>query len=165
MTGTRYIAQRRPGPKPRRHQKAASDCHPSWPTLNEGRGQNPGDTCLAMRGSTSGAPLNEGRGQNPGDTPTRCSKCKVCVTRSTKAGAKTPATPDPPGAPRPRPVALNEGRGQNPGDTGAGRSHNVSPTSLNEGRGQNPGDTSTIGLVCQGLFDAQRRPGPKPRRH
>ena len=61
--------------------------------------------------------------------------------RSTKAGAETPATP-----PRSGPCA---------GATG----------SLNEGRGRDPGDTATGINFTAALFNAQRRPGPRPWRH
>ena len=86
-------AQRRPGREPRRHRGTAGGQHrrlprstkagartpatprvqhvssPSWRTLNEGRGANPGDTGAggASTGADTGA-LNEGRGANPGDT-------------------------------------------------------------------------------------------------
>ena len=61
--------------------------------------------------------LNEGRGANPGDTEVG----PLCVhaddARSTKAGARTPATRNRGGHFRPAVQPLNEGRGANPGDT------------------------------------------------
>ena len=64
--------------------------------------------------------------------------------RSTKAGARTPATP-------------------------ARRSWSVrEPSALNEGRGTHPGDTSGRAQVPRRFrrsSDAQRRPGHAPRRH
>ena len=86
-------------------------------TLNEGRGANPGDTRPAERGPCRRSQaLNEGRGANPGDTcvsrsrrtgssfaqrrpgreprrhPFAWSFQQARPTRSTKAGARTPAT-------------------------------------------------------------------------
>ena len=64
-------------------------------------------------------------------------------------------------------ISLNEGRGLNPGDTLASeRVHGAGYEPLNEGRGLNPGDTRA--RACRFLYVlvvAQRRPGPKPRRH
>ena len=172
------------------------------PSLTEGRGANPGDT-LQRTVSTHTTPttLNEGRGANPGDTcvsrstarpswraqrrpgrePRRHSARRVVCgrdrLRSTKAGARTPATPPPTRAVRPPRRALNEGRGANPGDTprlpgcvcamprrstkagartpatpGPGRPGGSTWPTLNEGRGANPGDTDAgAGLRRAGL--------------
>ena len=86
------LAQRRPGPRPRRH-------------------------LLKRRGRVGGS------------------------VRSTKAGAETPAT-------RRRAIRL------------------VRPSCpLNEGRGRDPGDTVGFGEPFALFCHAQRRPGPRPRRH
>ena len=65
---------------------------PEGMALNEGRGANPGDTSIRPPPRGPSPPLNEGRGANPGDTraagTTRAPPC----CRSTKAGARTPAT-------------------------------------------------------------------------
>ena len=66
----RSSAQRRPGPRPRRHipSTALRVCRR---TLNEGRGRDPGDTPSFRRSSCRPGPsLNEGRGRDPGDTLT-----------------------------------------------------------------------------------------------
>ena len=91
--------------------------------LNEGRGANPGDTWPARPQRRACNSLNEGRGANPGDTlrarldvngspdaqrrpgrkprrhPLSCALGAHRCGRSTKAGARTPATPyqPPPG--------------------------------------------------------------------
>ena len=109
--------------------------------LNEGRGANPGDTRRGGRTRGWRRSLNEGRGANPGDTRVARTPPPSIVPRSTKAGARTPATrPDHHSAPGRR-AALNEGRGANPGDTP---------------RGQTGGPDDPL---------AQRRPGREPRRH
>ena len=64
--------------------------------LNEGRGFHPGDTRHGRRTECRGPALNEGRGFHPGDTMIlgRTSP-RRSWSRSTKAGAFTPATPEP----------------------------------------------------------------------
>ena len=168
-------AQRRPGREPRRHVPGRRPwrCRRFAP-LNEGRGANPGDTRSASRILWRRAPaaLNEGRGANPGDTslPGACPRA-ITLPRSTKAGARTPATPTAarwlrslglprstkagartpatrrrnragPKATRDR-IAAQRRPGREP------RRHGWSPrvmgrlrVSLNEGRGANPGDTT-----------------------
>ena len=85
-------AQRRPGREPRRHITARIP-PATPPTLNEGRGVNPGDTARAPFGGfrASREPsLNEGRGVNPGDTSSavRFDRKRLHAGgRSTKAGA------------------------------------------------------------------------------
>ena len=61
-------AQRRPGPKPRRHLRKYCNYLNFLPSLNEGRGLNPGDTRHRHSAPTTADSLNEGRGLNPGDT-------------------------------------------------------------------------------------------------
>ena len=184
-------AQRRPGPRPRRHlasvvlprarvtrstkagaetpathlgdrsaaaqllrsTKAGAET-PATPTaslfscatvcsLNEGRGRDPGDTPSVPLLSASPSALNEGRGRDPGDTARSRRPRHSQTTRSTKAGAETPAT-------RGRPCHT-ESRG----------------SSLNEGRGRDPGDTHPwhVRSFWTQVVSAQRRPGPRPRRH
>ena len=110
-----------------------------------------------------------------------------CTRRSTKAGAETPATLGGGAECHPLRIPLNEGRGRDPGDTpievasspsgslneGRGRDpgDTIRPCTkyqrpripLNEGRGRDPGDTHGAGRVVVAI--AQRRPGPRPRRH
>ena len=69
------------------------------PTLNEGRGRNPGNTANTKvvenhRGMSS---LNEGRGRNPGNTVAACHMVlhEPSWKRSMRAGVETPATPPP----------------------------------------------------------------------
>ena len=160
--------------------------------LNEGRGRDPGDTgTRRARRKAWTSTLNEGRGRDPGDTTLDVLERPVVHPRSTKAGAETPATRHRPLPSRHETIALNEGRGRDPGDTcGAfGLRHTLFPP-LNEGRGRDPGDTGAAPArsmyrrrrstkagaetpatpasdVTMYSSDepAQRRPGPRPRRH
>ena len=61
------------------------------PALNEGRGTHPGDTMSVFPPHTDATALNEGRGTHPGDTRAGHADAGWHV-RSTKAGARTPAT-------------------------------------------------------------------------
>ena len=140
--------------------------------LNEGRGINPGDTRTQLVRREHSISLNEGRGINPGDTAGVRFGAAGRRSRSTKAGASTPATPTFDIRLRGDQLfhgTLNEGRGINPGDTRVDRwriSHALA-CPLNEGRGINPGDTTR--RISVGAFPiahcAQRRPGHQPRRH
>ena len=141
------IAQRRPGPQPRRHIKRTGS-HPNRCTgsLNEGRGLNPGDTStVAVHGRCRSGSLNEGRGLNPGDTG-----------RYTRARRMSTG-------------ALNEGRGLNPGDTptNSGQPPRAAVTPTAQRRpGPQPRRHPAAALArpCREAA-AQRRPGPQPRRH
>ena len=86
-------------------------------------------------------PLNEGRGRDPGDTGLTDRVAFLRDERSTKAGAETPAT-------QPWPLTFS-----------------CAGKPLNEGRGRDPGDTRPFWDWCAGISGAQRRPGPRPRRH
>ena len=65
-------------------------------------------------------------------------------TRSTKAGAHTPATPAGSLTLPVRPASLNEGRGAYPGDTCYPIRWCMKTRPLNEGRGAYPGDTRSV---------------------
>ena len=113
------------------------------PSLNEGRGVNPGDTRI---GAQDGSNINLGAQRRPGREPRRHAR--------RQGTAANPPSP------------LNEGRGVNPGDTrGARRWPRPSRAALNEGRGVNPGDTRMWSRRSGQIVDAQRRPGREPRRH
>ena len=85
-------AQRRPGREPRRHPSASRTGWTIRWSLNEGRGANPGDTPATSARSCGPPTLNEGRGANPGDTGSGPGRVSDDASRSTKAGARTPAT-------------------------------------------------------------------------
>ena len=156
-------AQRRPGREPRRHPMPTVRC----PRVS-----------VAQR--------------RPGREPRRHGEAgwvrRPEHDRSTKAGARTPATlkislstssipgaqrrpgREPrrhPSVPPHRPTAtpLNEGRGANPGDTLCAGIGPRSARTLNEGRGANPGDTRSTCPRPPRWSGAQRRPGREPRRH
>ena len=155
-----HSAQRRPGPRPRRHTVTALDGSLISAPLNEGRGRDPGDTGAA---SSPPAPtrraLNEGRGRDPGDTP-RCHVHQPFLrTRSTKAGAETPATPPRSGGVAETGPPLNEGRGRDPGDTLHPDCHRPLGAALNEGRGRDPGDTHAGTLAACGLHPRSTKAG------
>ena len=136
-------AQRRPGPRPRRHRYRRG-----------GHGDNGG------RSTKAGA---ETPATRLPELPGRDHE----IMRSTKAGAETPATPLlKEERCRTARNTLNEGRGRDPGDT----PHRPRPMqfwgqTLNEGRGRDPGDTITCTWHPIWYSNAQRRPGPRPRRH
>ena len=119
----------------------AAHCHPSFAQRRPGR--EPRRHLLrCIRRPARCRSLNEGRGANPGDTSDKLQRRVVDLARSTKAGARTPATPSVRSTSPPASTSLNEGRGANPGDTAASaESWSGYVTALNEGRGANPGDT------------------------
>ena len=179
-------AQRRPGREPRRH---AHDSRNDAPGASAQRrpGREPRrHTTATAGGPTDAAALNEGRGANPGDTERQPAVDGHQATRSTKAGARTPATPGtvrgsghpladrstkagartPATHARPAPrgrrrLSLNEGRGANPGDTASGRPPFGVRAALNEGRGANPGDTDLLGPALDGLLTRSTKAGAR----
>ena len=186
----RCSAQRRPGREPRRHTRPAC-CRCASRALNEGRGANPGDTRTFHPAPGCASTLNEGRGANPGDTGRapgagrdsrrRSTKAgartpatplngaraaMIPPPRSTKAGARTPATPTPRTGSRGRSRPLNEGRGANPGDTRhgpvEGRQPHVRSTKAGARTPATPAEE--FRRLDDGVL-AQRRPGREPRRH
>ena len=91
--GVTIGAQRRPGREPRRHIAHCPTPGPTARTLNEGRGANPGDTAgLAVFPARSVTAQ-----RRPGREPRRHRHPRhprhADTPRSTKAGARTPATP------------------------------------------------------------------------
>ena len=162
---TSSSAQRRPGREPRRHPPSAAWRPGTAPSLNEGRGANPGDTRQGVDDEPHHRPLNEGRGANPGDTrsfgvivfrrfiaqrrpgrePRRHHLAYDGVgpskLRSTKAGARTPATLARPLESMQQLVRSTKAGARTP----ATRASHWTLPSLTQG--------------------AQRRPGREPRRH
>ena len=138
-TGGIQIAQRRPGREPWRHVRFS-------PANGAGR------------------PAQRRRGANPGDTHAR-GRPRPRQLRSTKAGARTPATPTRRRPHRRRRRALNEGRGANPGDTSrrAARPHAVPRAQRRPGR--EPRRHCARSTPPMRSERAQRRPGREPRRH
>ena len=182
-------AQRRPGPRPRRHSPRG--CCSSWcrSSLNEGRGRDPGDTATTIRSWSRSLPLNEGRGRDPGDTVPPSSTRQPSYPLNEGRGRDPGDTRRRCGSCDPFPT-LNEGRGRDPGDTltedeaanhvdarstkagaetpatlGLAMGLPYRACTLNEGRGRDPGDTCRCRKMAHALPNAQRRPGPRPRRH
>ena len=158
--------------------------------LNEGRGRDPGDTSRSVRSRThshsaqrrpgprprrhnhlpslaphTSHPLNEGRGRDPGDTPQLHGLAELDLARSTKAGAETPATHEMRPKEENLPDSLNEGRGRDPGDTAAAFTYMYSCESAQRRPGPRPRRHGCMQLLKCSIFCAQRRPGPRPRRH
>ena len=184
------VAQRRPGREPRRHaldapaplqvaavrSTKAGARTPATPpvrrgwrrpsaSLNEGRGANPGDTRvrpadISSRRRAQRRPGREPRRHRPAARAGRPERA-----RSTKAGARTPATLH-----EVRRLVDDERRSTKAGArTPATRGRTVggsgADAALNEGRGANPGDTPRVVPLPVRSKPAQRRPGREPRRH
>ena len=135
-------AQRRPGSRPRRHGTSTAFPIGSTPSLNEGRGRDPGDTPAGY------VPLDLGfvAQRRPGSRPRRHGHGQPDNrrrwARSTKAGVETPATP---------PMMANIILFRISRSTKAGVE-----TPATHGGGRR-GSRDREG--------AQRRPGSRPRRH
>ena len=162
-------------------------CRPAavWRSLNEGRGANPGDTRPERDTSLRPSALNEGRGANPGDTAVASAAAALLTLRSTKAGARTPATHDAdrlaavaedaqrrPGreprrhAPRSPPCRAISCAQRRPGreprrHPDPPRAGGWRPAALNEGRGANPGDTGPLVPRLAGLLGRSTKAGAR----
>ena len=158
------FAQRRPGREPRRHQ--------------------PPDLHRPTRIHAQRRPGREPR-RHMGDRTRRT----LPPGRSTKAGARTPATPAsqsmacaavcaqrrpgreprrharPPVRLRRRRCALNEGRGANPGDTRVALRISATASAAQRRPGREPRRHAGAGRRAVSHTRAQRRPGREPRRH
>ena len=184
-----HVAQRRPGHAPRRHPFAAGS-----PTGLSSAQRRPGHAprrhvlrCVVTRSMLFRAQRRPGHAprrhvkwttvarkptpaqRRPGHAPRRHARTVHEGTdvgaRSTKAGARTPATPEGAEADDRAPTPLNEGRGTHPGDTPDLLTERAAEAALNEGRGTHPGDTCSGHDRFVRLNVAQRRPGHAPRRH
>ena len=134
-------AQRRPGPRPRQHRRSRSRAR-SQPTLNEGRGLDPGNT--SGSGPTS-APVSSAQ-RRPGPRPRQHAR----LTR--------------PPCPSRRP--LNEGRGLDPGNTTSTAPSADCSSGAQRRPGPRPRQHASPRAPSLGrLATAQRRPGPRPRQH
>ena len=164
---------------------------PTRAPLNEGRGANPGDTRRAklvmdLQGCAQRRPGREprrhliasrstpasasGAQRRPGREPRRhlqeaSGQMRRVGDRSTKAGARTPATRGSAASTASRRRRAQRRPGREPRRHATRHARKRWTAALNEGRGANPGDTSTswIGPCSSGC--AQRRPGREPRRH
>ena len=158
-------AQRRPGREPRRHARGARGRSGPRRALNEGRGANPGDTRTRGDAACIRAALNEGRGANPGDTGRLAGRLPARAARSTKAGARTPATPGLRGTTGSPCCSLNEGRGANPGDTLLTVPYQGRGGTAQRRPGREPRRHPRVREMSPPDRTAQRRPGREPRRH
>ena len=161
-------AQRRPGREPRRHDGLWLLAGRITPRSTKAGARTPATRAgrAALR-RPAPCPLNEGRGANPGDTPdvSRASG-NVREHRSTKAGARTPAT-RPPGH-----LAGNHGprrstkAGARTPATPAASAPSAAPRRRAQRRpGREPRRHLPPGTQREDTWFAQRRPGREPRRH
>ena len=137
------IAQRRPGPKPRRQPQSWQQPGRGWPAQ-----RRPGPKPRRQSGILPQlSELGSHAQRRPGPKPRRQSPPMAANTRREGFGAQRRPGPKPrrqqPGRPRSRRERppLNEGRGRNPGDSIVGCKFVTYGRSLNEGRGRNPGDS------------------------
>ena len=158
-------AQRRPGPKPRRHasfhailgrtHRRSTKAGAEAPATHAGSGYAVGRRARSTKAGAEAPATRAGAADRV--APRR---------RSTKAGAEAPATPA--GAARflPRFAPLNEGRGRSPGDTREKQFvvRGLDDRSTKAGA-EAPATPAVTSAVCCRAASAQRRPGPKPRRH
>ena len=160
-------AQRRPGRLPRRHGKTIPGANAEAYTLNRRPGRLPRRHAgrAAPRGPETGS-LNEGRGAYPGDTGPVRRAHQILATRSTKAGALTPATPSRPAGRHSRARLAQRRPGRLP------RRHAINITGMPPGptRSTKAGALTPATPVGMRGFasisrNAQRRPGRLPRRH
>ena len=188
--GVARSAQRRPGSRPRRHNRIEAVDRRHHLRSTKAGVETPATHVppvhtrhLARRSTKAGvetpatpvasvgmcAPSASAQ-RRPGSRPRRHIRQRLRQVldpgRSTKAGVETPATP----VPVPRlggfGRALNEGRGRDPGDTPWAKCGSSSGPSLNEGRGRDPGDT-WVARAREGLTGALnegrgRDPGDTP---
>ena len=158
-------AQRRPGHAPRRHlPSVTADQIPSR-TLNEGRGTHPGDTLSSV---TRPLPARIAQ-RRPGHAPRRHVALprggRSLRPRSTKAGARTPATLGLEDA-----CLLHEGRSTKAGARTPATRGRAGVADRDQVRSTKAGARTpathppclTAGCPCA---VAQRRPGHAPRRH
>ena len=142
LTSSSKSAQRRPGHAPRRHVKLARDLS----SANDAQ-------------------------RRPGHAPRRHMIQRphqvIHPARSTKAGARTPATPEPAPAHSCRCArhTLNEGRGTHPGDTVFADKAAAAATLAQRRPGHAPRRHAFAAKANELLTNAQRRPGHAPRRH
>ena len=160
----RPSAQRRPGREPRRHDRLPRKRLRVAPRSTKAGARTPATPRPAGRGRRGCSALNEGRGANPGDTvlpaftsatmyvaqrrpgrePRRhvgpSAAARSSTSRSTKAGARTPATLVPPVGRERRLRRSTKAGARTPATPSASRS-------------------------ARSTGCAQRRPGREPRRH
>ena len=111
--------------------------------------------------------LNEGRGSNPGDTREYSrSPNAAMLPRSTKAGVRTPATRSSPNGPRRLPCRSTKAGVRTPATRDVASPTTSSYTSAQRRPGFEPRrHRPSIMMISCALPFAQRRPGFEPRRH
>ena len=137
----RAVAQRRPGREPRRHRSGSARRRSSCPALNEGRGANPGDTLGVSLVIIVVLRRSTKAGARTPATRVHDRVLARAGVRSTKAGARTPATPPRRVVGRRDRLRSTKAGARTPATPRKPRSRARRSTPLNEGRGANPGDT------------------------
>ena len=184
-------AQRRPGPRPRRHRYRRGGHGDNGGRSTKAGAETPatrlpelpGRDHEIMRSTKAGAetpatPVSgrsacyprhlrstKAGAETPATHEAHLLDIVVGHLRSTKAGAETPATRDAASRlPRFHRRSTKAGA-ETPATQSPARGTRSGTATLNEGRGRDPGDTSTTVSWLSWAVSAQRRPGPRPRRH
>ena len=150
------------GPFSRGHGGPFSCCR--YQTLNEGRGANPGDTA----GRVSPLSVSHSAQRRPGREPRRhargCRAGDLRLARSTKAGARTPATLDWL-QDQARAICAQRRPGREPRRHPGGRTDPRRRRFAQRRPGREPRRHPRCVNLIREMGDAQRRPGREPRRH
>ncbi len=141
VRGSIGIAQRRPGPAPRRHLGCEFDLHAADARSTKAGTRAPATPVgrIATTSPARGRSTKAGT-RAPATHPLRRQTLPL-EARSTKAGTRAPATHSTRAARSRRCRSLNEGRDPRPGDTWRPSVRSARRPSLNEGRDPRPGDT------------------------
>ena len=165
MRRKRY-AQRRPERQPRRHPTTRYRC--SWRTSAQRRPERQPRRHFCSSISKWNIMSAQRRPERqPRRHPQPAHRAHRHVSsRSTKAGASTPATPAHAADLVPQPLRSTKAGASTPATLPSPRSGPAcAGTSLNEGRSVNPGDTQSTRADVGRSDSAQRRPERQPRRH
>ena len=160
-------AQRRPGREPRRHVSTRRRTSCASVSLNEGRGANPGDTRPYPRRQTlTDARSTKAGARTPATRGGRHDRVERDPRRSTKAGARTPATPVriPAWIPVSEPAQRRPGREPRRHVPDRRSAAGSEPRSTKAGA-RTPATPGSGAASARIVTGAQRRPGREPRRH
>ena len=111
------------------------------------------------------SPLNEGRGRDPGDTLAPGDARSADQPRSTKAGAETPATHHLLDVMVTLDHRSTKAGAETPATLGCHRNRRVALPRSTKAGAETPATPHTVATSSIRLISAQRRPGPRPRRH
>ena len=150
-----YTAQRRPGPRPRRHNEQGVGAEAVFPRSTKAGAETPATHPRPVATLTCATTAQRRPGPRPRRHPRRHPRRRHHDRRSTKAGAETPATRWTRSMRRWASSGRSTKAGaETPATQDAARQVRHRARTLNEGRGRDPGDTP---LVPPGLADILRR--------